>query len=46
MFDSAITFVPYVFVLVAGMARFWILSKKEPLSTDQTRNWLYFTKMV
>jgi hypothetical protein len=43
--DTAITFIPYAFVLVAGMARLWILSKRESLSTDITKNWLYFTKM-
>lgn len=28
------------------MIRFWILSKRESLSSDMTRNWHYFAKMV
>ncbi|KAG2236972.1 hypothetical protein INT48_002041 [Thamnidium elegans] len=43
--DTVITAVPYLFILVAGMVRIWILSKREYLSADMTRNWLYFAKM-
>ncbi|KAI7889943.1 multi drug resistance-associated protein MRP [Mucor mucedo] len=44
--DTVITFIPYVFVIFTGMIRLWILSKREPLSSDMTRNWLYFAKMT
>ncbi|KAF7729547.1 hypothetical protein EC973_004221 [Apophysomyces ossiformis] len=37
---------PSAFLLVFGMARVWILSKREPLPVDMTRNWLYFAKMT
>ncbi|ORZ19904.1 multi drug resistance-associated protein MRP [Absidia repens] len=28
------------------MARIWILSKREPLSSDMTHNWLYYAKLA
>jgi hypothetical protein len=45
-FISALVSIPYFFVLVAGMARIWILSKRSSLSTEFTHNWLYFIKMT
>ncbi|KAI9475895.1 MAG: multi drug resistance-associated protein MRP [Benjaminiella poitrasii] len=44
--DTAITLIPYAYILLAGLARFWILSKRETLSADMTKNWLYFAKMT
>lgn len=43
---SALTTIPFIFIVVAGLARMWILSKRERLSSDMTKNWLYFAKMV
>ncbi|CEP11799.1 hypothetical protein [Parasitella parasitica] len=44
--DTVISLVPYAFIVFAGMIRFWILSKRESLPSDMTRNWLYFAKMT
>ena len=37
---------PSVFLLIGGVARLLILSKREAFPADMTRNWLYFVKMV
>ncbi|KAF1798871.1 P-loop containing nucleoside triphosphate hydrolase protein [Mucor lusitanicus] len=44
--DTVITLVPSAFVIIGGMIRFWLLSKRESLSSDMTRNWHYFAKMT
>ncbi|KAI8384080.1 multi drug resistance-associated protein MRP [Blakeslea trispora] len=38
--------IPSVYILLSGLVRFWILSKRKTLSKDATRNWLYFVKMA
>ncbi|KAI8647805.1 multi drug resistance-associated protein MRP [Parasitella parasitica] len=43
--DTIVLLIPSVYVLAAGIIRFWILSKRAQLSKDATRNWLYFVKM-
>ncbi|ORZ17222.1 multi drug resistance-associated protein MRP [Absidia repens] len=44
--ESVVLLVPAAYLLVFGLARVWILSKRENLSSDMTRNWLYFAKMI
>ncbi|KAI8366373.1 multi drug resistance-associated protein MRP [Choanephora cucurbitarum] len=44
--DVVLTAIPFVFITIAGLARMWILSKRERLSSDMTKNWLYFAKMA
>ncbi|KAG1269716.1 hypothetical protein G6F68_000016 [Rhizopus microsporus] len=44
--DSVITFIPYIYVFVAGMTRIWILSKRERLPKNLTNNWLYFSTLL
>ncbi|KAI8058986.1 metal resistance protein YCF1, partial [Gongronella butleri] len=44
--DTALALVPTAFVLIFGLARLWILSKREDLPSELTANWLYFAKMT
>lgn len=44
--NSVVMMVPAAFLLVFGVARLWILSKRNSLPLDMTSNWLYFAKMV
>ncbi|KAI8093508.1 multi drug resistance-associated protein MRP [Halteromyces radiatus] len=44
--ESVVLLVPAAYLILFGMARIWILSKRENLSSDMTRNWLYFAKLI
>ncbi|KAI9307717.1 multi drug resistance-associated protein MRP [Cunninghamella echinulata] len=44
--ESVVMVAPSIYLLIFGMARIWVLSKREDLSSDMTQNWLYFAKMT
>jgi hypothetical protein len=44
--NSVVVSIPTIFVLVGGLMRFWILSKRNYLPQAMTKNWLYNVKMV
>ncbi|KAG0166831.1 hypothetical protein DFQ30_006735 [Apophysomyces sp. BC1015] len=44
--DTVVMLVPSAFLLIFGVVRLWILSRREPLPSDMTRNWLYFAKLT
>ncbi|KAI8342383.1 hypothetical protein BC941DRAFT_139243 [Chlamydoabsidia padenii] len=44
--ESVVLLIPAAYLIVFGMARVWVLTKRENLSSDLTYNWLYFAKMV
>ncbi|KAI9470014.1 MAG: multi drug resistance-associated protein MRP [Benjaminiella poitrasii] len=43
---SVILLIPSIYIIIAGLVRVWVLSKRQPLSKDISRNWLYFVKMT
>ncbi|KAI9023065.1 multi drug resistance-associated protein MRP [Phycomyces nitens] len=43
--DSVVMLAPVAFLIVFGIARVWVLSKRESLPADSTKNWLYYTKL-
>ncbi|KAG2230070.1 hypothetical protein INT48_005398 [Thamnidium elegans] len=44
--DTVILVIPSIYIIIVGMIRLFILSKRHPLSKDITKNWLYFVKMT